>query len=370
MRGYLSPPSSEAPEKIAREFIDHWQGLYRFSEQDLESLKLKSRATIPDLGATILLFEQQIEGVPVYKGEVMVNVNRAGQIINVGGDNYPQLKLTNSVSLAPAQAIVAAAKSLGFDGFVPQQLGAKKVVRTFGDLAPEFIEAPRFSGGGTFSDEIVVTHVIFPMGDEGRHAYSFILSTPSYRGIMWNNIVDAQTGEVLRRTSLTSFQTGGGPITGRRATFRPDVQTLVESNNGAATASGKVFDSMPTALSGRRTCSGNLPGRPCNGAAGTGGTLGPGFGRSTAPGDRPDYQTNENELDRNNGRGFKESLVKARLENPYADVGAPLFSQVYNSPYGQVLRGFPDADESHLVAIGIALRLVLFAYRNRWNRDH
>ncbi len=152
-----------------------------------------------------------------------------------------------------------------------------------------------------------------------------------------------QTGEVLRRTSLTAFQQGGGPANGRRATFRPDVQNLVETNNSATTAAGKVFDGMPTALSGRRTCTGNVPGRPCNGAAGTGGTLGTGYGRSTAPGARPTYQTNENELDRNNGRGFKESLVKARLENAYAETGAPLFSQLYNSPFGQVLRGFPDA---------------------------
>ena len=340
--GYLSPQSADAPEKIARDFISHWQGLFRFTESDLENLKLKSRTTLPDLGATILLFEQQVEGVPVYKGEVMVNINRDGQVINVGGDNYPQLRVANSVSLTPAQAIVSAAKSLGFDGFVPEQLGSKKVPRTFGNLKPELIDAPRFSGAGVFSDDIVVTHVIFPMGEQGRHAYNFALTTPRYRGIMWNNIVDAQTGEVLRRTSLTSFQSGGGPITSRRATFRPDVQNLVEANS-TATASGKVFDSMPTALSGRRVCSGNVPGRPCNGQPVVGGTVGAGYGRSTAPGDRPDYQPNENELDRNNGRGFKESLVAARTENPYSIVGGPLVSQIYNTPYGQVLRGFPDA---------------------------
>jgi Zn-dependent metalloprotease len=174
--GYLTPQSADVPEKIARDFISHWQGLFRFTERDVESLKLKSRATLPDLGATILLFEQQVEGVPVYKGEVMVNINRDGQVINVGGDNYPQLKVTNSVSLTPAQAIVSAAKSLGFAGFVPQQQGTKKVTRTFGNLRPELIEAPRFSGAGVFSDEIVVTQVIFPMGDEGRHAYNFVLT--------------------------------------------------------------------------------------------------------------------------------------------------------------------------------------------------
>ncbi|HEY0430767.1 MAG TPA: M36 family metallopeptidase, partial [Pyrinomonadaceae bacterium] len=295
------------------------------------------------MGTTVLLYEQQIDGVPVYKGEVLVNVNRAGQVINVGGDSYPQLTITNNVALAPAQAVVAAAASLGFENFAPQPLGAKKVPLTFGNLKRESVEAPRFSGSGTFSDDIVVTEVIFPLGQQGRRAYSFVLTTPQYRGIMWNNIVDAETGQLLRRTSLTAFQQGGGPVNSRRATFRPDVQTLVEGNNSGGSASGKVFDGMPTTLSGRRTCTGNLAGRPCNGAAVTGGTVGPGYGRSTALGARPSYQANENELDRNNGRGFKESLVRARLENPFSETGGSLISQLYNTPFGQVLRGFPDA---------------------------
>src|ERR1044072_419091 len=261
--GYLTPASAAPPEKIALDFISHWQGVFGFSERDVANLKLKSRATLPDLGTTILLYEQQIDGVPVYKGEVLVNVNRAGQVINVGGDSFPQLTVTNSAALAPAQAVVAAAASLGFENFAPQLLGAKRVPTTFGNPRRESVEAPRFSGGGTFSEDIVVTEVIFPMGRQGRRAYNFVLTTPQYRGIMWNNIVDAETGQVLRRTSLTAFQQGGGPVNSRRSTFRPDVQNLVESNNSGGSASGKVFDGMPTTLSGRRTCTGNLQGVPC-----------------------------------------------------------------------------------------------------------
>jgi Zn-dependent metalloprotease len=129
--GYLTPQSTAAPEKIALDFVRHWQGIFRFSERDVESLKLKSRATLPDLGTTILLYEQQVDGVPIYKGEVMVNVNRNGQVINVGGDSYPQLNVTNSVSITPAQAVVAAAASLGFENFAPQPLAAKQVPTTF-----------------------------------------------------------------------------------------------------------------------------------------------------------------------------------------------------------------------------------------------
>jgi hypothetical protein len=343
--GYLSPPSANPPERVAQEFIKRWQGVFRFGEGDVEGLRLKSRAALADMGTTVLLYEQQVEGVPVYKGEVLVNVNRAGQIINVGGDSYPQLRVTNTVALTPAEAVASAAASLGFEGFAPQQTGTKRVPRSFGNLDPELIEAPAYGGGGVFTGDIVVTRVVFPLGDEGRQAYNFVLTTPQYGGIMWNNVVDAQTGEVLRRTSLTAFfgEPGGGPNNSRRATFRPDVQNLVESNNSAGSAAGKVFDGMPAALSGRRTCAGNVPPSACNGNPVVGGTIGSGFGRSTAPGDPPDFQTNENETNRNNGRGFKKSLVTARVEDPFADVGTTLFAQIYNVPFGQVTRGFPDA---------------------------
>ena len=67
--GYLSAQSADTPEKIARDFIGHWQGLFRFNETDIESLKLKSRATLPDMGTTVLLFEQQIVACPSTKAK-------------------------------------------------------------------------------------------------------------------------------------------------------------------------------------------------------------------------------------------------------------------------------------------------------------
>ncbi len=117
----------------------------------------------------------------------------------------------------------------------------------------------RYSGGGVFSDEIDVTRVLFPLGATARVAYRFQLTTPQFQNIVWDNIVDAQTGEVLRRASLTMFQdgpvkpgggdaggpgasnllfgeAGGGPINSRRGTFRPDLQEMVEGFNPTGTA--------------------------------------------------------------------------------------------------------------------------------------
>ncbi|MCA1593631.1 MAG: hypothetical protein LC754_13465, partial [Acidobacteria bacterium] len=317
---YLSAPSNAEPESIARDFISRWRAIFRFNQADVDSLRLKSRATIPDMGTTMLLFEQVKDGLSVYKGEVLVNVNRAGQIMSVGGESFPQMTTTSLFVLPTAQAITAAATALGITGFAPQYKGTKKVLNTYGNLPVQYVQGERFGGGGVFSDDIVVTKVIFPLGAEGRPAYLFTLTTPQYKGIMWNHLVDAQTGAVLRRTSLTSFygDAGGGTQNNRRATFRPDVQDIVESNNPGGTAAGKVVDGVPTTMSG--------PG---------------GFGRP-ARGQQPNYAPDSTTT--TPGRGFRRIWASVRNENPYAlDMTQSLFGQVYNTPFGQVLRGLPDA---------------------------
>ena len=308
--GPLSPPSNLPAEQIARSFIYRWREAFRFSERDIANLRLVSRATALE-GQTILLFEQQVNGLPVYKGEVLVNINNIGQVISVGGESFPQLRVTNSVAITPAAAVQAAASALGVNNFTPVPAGTEKVLTTFGDLPHELIDAPKFSRGGQFLDDIVVTRTIFPMGDTGRHAYQFVLTTRAYDGFMWENIVDAQTGQVLRRISLTASlgPRGGGSGAGRLGTLRPDLQDRIESFNNAGTAAGKVFDTMPTALSGRL-----------------------GFGRSPARGTPPTYAA-ETVTDRNLGRGFKFTQLDGRISSPF----------VYPSPFGQVTRGIPDA---------------------------
>src|SRR5205085_3933810 len=89
--GYLSGPSTDAPEKIARDFLNRWKGVFRLSQEDVDTLRLKSRAYVRDMGAPILVFEQRAGELPVYHGEEMVNVNRTGQVIDVGSESFPQL---------------------------------------------------------------------------------------------------------------------------------------------------------------------------------------------------------------------------------------------------------------------------------------
>jgi Zn-dependent metalloprotease len=254
--GYLSEPSSKPAEVIARDFLHQWRGIWQFEEADLKNLRLKSRATVPDTGTTILLFEQHVGGISVHKGEVLVNVSASGQILSVGGENFPKMRVSNTFTLTPAAAVNAAAQKLDLTSrgstFHPDSVGATQVLRTYGDLPQEFTEAERFRSGDAASDDIIVQKVIFPLGSEGRAAYKLTLTTPQYDGIMWENIVDASTGEVLRRISLTAFQAGGGVGPGRQGTLRPDVQDLVESFNAAGTSAAKSSTHADSSLRAAR----------------------------------------------------------------------------------------------------------------------
>ena len=215
--------------------------------------------------STVLLFEQQVDGLPVYQGDVLVNVSRAGEVISVGNNNFPQLVVTNRRSLGAAQAVRAAAAGLGTFGYSPTPIGLRPVLDTYGELKPKYVQAESFAADRQFGDEIRVVPVVFPMGDTARHAWKLNLTDMKHHGIMWQSVVDAETGEVLSRRSLTAFQKGGGVGKGRYSTFRPDIQDFVESFAPSPTgAQGKLFDVQPTQMSGDS-----------------------GFGKSTRTGDAP-----------------------------------------------------------------------------------
>ena len=334
--GTLTRPSSDSPELIARRFLSDNAGLYRFSAEDLDGLRLRTRSTVPGMQSTVMVFEQQVAGLPVYQGDVLVNVSRAGEVISVGNNNFPQLVITNQRTLGAAQAVRAAAAGLGTYGYSPTPVGQRPVLSTYGELRPKYIQAESFAADRQFGDEIHVVPVVFPMGETARHAWKLNLTDMKHQGFMWQTVIDAGTGEVLSRRSLTHSQKGGGVGKGRRATFRPDLQDFVESFAASPNgAQGKVFDAQPTQMSG-----------------------GGGFGKSTRTGDAPgDYVYTQpayaaaTVTAAASGRGFRYVQLNGRNQAglPFGDnneAGATLeeFSHAQlPGKLGEIVRGLPDA---------------------------
>ncbi len=78
----LSAPQSGQPDSIARDFLADNSAMFRLNRSQILEMKLKSEDN--DQGTTFLNYEQMVDGVPVFQGQVQVAINAKGQVISIG----------------------------------------------------------------------------------------------------------------------------------------------------------------------------------------------------------------------------------------------------------------------------------------------
>src|SRR5262245_2499224 len=77
----LSPPQTDDPELIARDFLADHSAMFGLNRNQIFEMKLRSADK--DKGTTFLNYEQRIDGLSVFQGQVQVAVNENGQVMSV-----------------------------------------------------------------------------------------------------------------------------------------------------------------------------------------------------------------------------------------------------------------------------------------------
>jgi Zn-dependent metalloprotease len=77
----LSDPQSGQPDSIARDFLADHPAMFGLDRNQIVEMKLKSEDK--DQDTTFLNYEQMIDGVPVFQGQVQVAVNAKGQVLSI-----------------------------------------------------------------------------------------------------------------------------------------------------------------------------------------------------------------------------------------------------------------------------------------------
>jgi extracellular elastinolytic metalloproteinase len=77
----LSAPQSGQPDSIARDFLADHPGMFGLSRNQILEMKLMNEDN--DRGTSFLNYEQMIDGVAVFQGQVQVAVNAKGQVISI-----------------------------------------------------------------------------------------------------------------------------------------------------------------------------------------------------------------------------------------------------------------------------------------------
>ncbi len=194
-KAFLTPKSSAKRPAILSNFLTQNAGLIGASRKQISELKVVADYTNPDGILSFVELDQEINGIPVFRGEIKAGFTKDGEMIRVINNFAPGLDY-GSLSTDfgdPVSALMAAARSIGAD--------VSQVVQPQASTASTNLQTVFGTGDSASTAE----KMYFPVEPA--------VAIPAWRVLIWQPvnayyvIVDAQTGTMLWRKNLTEDQT-------------------------------------------------------------------------------------------------------------------------------------------------------------------
>lgn len=191
--GALSKPRSGDPMAIGLDFVQKHRDALGLGLNDLANLEVTDRVYSKVSGVTNLYLRQTYQGLPVYNGQLQINVDREGRVLSVHSDFLPALESSiagTTPRLSAADAVVGVAKHLGVGlPTPPQSLKAEPGAR----------QRTRVEVEGLSTEPIHAELAVLPVRlGEARLVWRFQVHTLDSNHA-FDVTVDASTGEVMTR---------------------------------------------------------------------------------------------------------------------------------------------------------------------------
>jgi hypothetical protein len=194
-----------------KKFLDDNLSLFRHGSEALTGARLKREAISPRTGSRTIVWEQEVDGIPVFEGVFVGHTTKDGGLINLSGRLIPDAgraadrgnATRRALQLAPpvsaAKALAAAATNLG-EHIAVGDIAAVAAAMD-GPSKRQKFKSAKLRG------EAEARLVWVPMeGDTLRLGWEVLL-TSARRGEMFRVVVDAEQGEPLVRHCLTEYIT-------------------------------------------------------------------------------------------------------------------------------------------------------------------
>ncbi|MCX6929270.1 MAG: M36 family metallopeptidase, partial [Verrucomicrobia bacterium] len=190
------------PYHAIKAFLDEEPAVFGHSADALTNAVIRRDAVSPRHGMRTTVWQQQIEGIPVFGGQVIGHTTRDGQLVSLfsGFVSDAAAKSRAAGQMEPkipvAEAIARAAADLGEKVDVNTILPSAKVAG--GVEGFQHFGAPHLKPG-TYARLVWV-----PRPANQLDLCWEVLLTPQGQGELYRVILDAQTGEVRMRHSLSA----------------------------------------------------------------------------------------------------------------------------------------------------------------------
>ena len=184
--GFLSGPRAGNAADVALAFVGARADAFGLDAAGLAALRLIDRTTSND-GVTHLTWAPFADGVPAYDAALRVHVARDGRVVAASGPPLGGLSIPSAVPrLTALQALAAAQDAVGAPAALPR-----------GDTRPGPQRVTTFANGDR------ARLVVFDAPDGDRLAWR--LTVAGRDPYVYDVVVDAASGELLARRSLTDF---------------------------------------------------------------------------------------------------------------------------------------------------------------------
>ncbi len=222
---YLSRPTAEKKSRALITFLRENKGLIGATDGQISDLKLFSDYKNPDQNLSFVEYNQEINGIPVFRGTIKAAYTKKGELMRVINNFAPGLDYSGLSTdfRDPSDALAAASQHIKYD--LPVSDRSVDASRT-SDLKTAF-------GTGDWSP--TAEKIYFPI-EPG-------IAVPAWRVLIWqplrayNVIVDAATGELLWRKNMTEDQT-------QQSTFEvyTNSNAMINVADSPAPASPTIFN--------------------------------------------------------------------------------------------------------------------------------
>ena len=249
-RQKLTGKSHEPREAIARGFLQRNADLYGLSAREVAQLRKIADYANPSSNLAWVEFKQELNGLPLFRGEIRFAVTADGEIVESTGNVVPALDdapAENEITVDAAAAVTIAAQSIGVD-YTPVAKGENLFDR------------------GPFTRDINVQLEYFPL-DSG-------IVTLAWSMILWQHdaafytYVSAEGGELLWRKNIAHQQTqpatyavydgdSPAPLSPSNATPGSGIQGLPIARTSFTIISEHAFDSLGWMTDGTSITTGN-----------------------------------------------------------------------------------------------------------------
>ena len=225
----LSPAGGDAPAPAAERFINENGSLLGLEGPAAHTLFRTREDALMDGALTRVVFEQVVDGIPVFEGVVWAHVDRLGRVVKLA---------SGLLHRGGAAEERKAAASLSAEGALQAAVA---------NVQPEVtLAARRRSSGagpdrrtvfehGSLRSDVPVSLVWFPTSTGDRLAWR-VRVEPEGLPQIYDVLVDAQDGSVLYRRNLVRYADGAGRVPQSDETQLLDARRPDENPAGSSPA--------------------------------------------------------------------------------------------------------------------------------------